>query len=177
VEYGVKFGVGDTVVCAVDLDSKPLASIGFSRNGEWLGIAKHFDASDKGLGLVESPVSSMQWESAIFPHVLLKNVVVEMQFSKEDGLQLVDGYELWPSACVDGNAVSGPVFAEQKECEIMMMVGLPASGKSTWAEKCIKEHKEKRFILLGTNLALVQMKVPMLVSQLACSMISTIFSL
>lgn len=160
VEYGVKFGVGDTVVCAVDLDSKPLASIGFSRNGEWLGIAKHFDASDKGLGLVESPVSSMQWESAIFPHVLLKNVVVEMQFSKEDGLQLVDGYEPWPSACVDGNAVSGPVFAEQKECEIMMMVGLPASGKSTWAEKWIKEHKEKRFILLGTNLALVQMKVP-----------------
>uniref|UniRef100_A0A0E0KVQ6 SPRY domain-containing protein n=1 Tax=Oryza punctata TaxID=4537 RepID=A0A0E0KVQ6_ORYPU len=160
VEYGVKFGVGDTVVCAVDLDSKPLASIGFSRNGEWLGIAKHFDASDKGLGLVESPVSPMQWESAMFPHVLLKNVVVEMQFSKEDGLQLVDGYEPWPSACVDGNVVSGPVFAEQKECAVMMMVGLPASGKSTWAEKWIKEHKEKRFILLGTNLALEQMKVP-----------------
>ncbi|KAF0890850.1 hypothetical protein E2562_016012 [Oryza meyeriana var. granulata] len=160
VEYGVKFGVGDTIVCAVDLDSKPLASIGFYRNGEWLGIAKHFDASDKGLGLVAAPVSPMQWESAIFPHVLLKNVVVKMQFSREDGLQPVDGYEPWPSACVDGNAVFGPVFAEQRECEIMMMIGLPASGKSTWAEKWIKEHKEKRFILLGTNLALEQMKVP-----------------
>jgi len=41
----------------------------------------------------------------------------------------------------------------------MMMVGLPASGKSTWAEKWVKEHPEKRFILLGTNLALEQMKV------------------
>uniref|UniRef100_A0A0D9WA28 SPRY domain-containing protein n=1 Tax=Leersia perrieri TaxID=77586 RepID=A0A0D9WA28_9ORYZ len=161
VDYGVKFGVGDTVVCAIDLDSKPLASIGFCKNGEWHGIAKHFDANDKGLGLVGfPPVSTMQWESAIFPHVLLKNVVVEMQFSREDGLQLVDGYEPWSSACVDGNAVSGPVFAEQKECEIMMLVGLPASGKSTWAEKWVKEHKEKRFILLGTNLALEQMKVP-----------------
>ncbi|CAN6241051.1 unnamed protein product [Urochloa humidicola] len=42
----------------------------------------------------------------------------------------------------------------------MMMVGLPASGKSTWAEKWVKEHPEKRFILLGTNLVLEQMKVP-----------------
>ena len=40
-----------------------------------------------------------------------------------------------------------------------MTVGLPASGKSTWAENWVKEHQEKRFILLGTNLALEQMKV------------------
>ncbi|KAJ1273001.1 hypothetical protein BS78_06G246400 [Paspalum vaginatum] len=159
VNYGVRFGVGDTVVCAVDLDSKPMASIGFARNGEWLGIARHFDAGEKGLGLVDAPVRPRQWESALFPHVLLKNVVVEMQFSREDGLEPVDGYEPWASAFADGNAVSGPSF-EQNECEVMMMVGLPASGKSTWAEKWIKEHPEKRFILLGTNLALEQMKVP-----------------
>ncbi|OEL13644.1 Heterogeneous nuclear ribonucleoprotein U-like protein 1 [Dichanthelium oligosanthes] len=159
VDYGVKFGVGDTIVCAVDLDSKPMASIGFARNGEWLGIAKHFDAGEKGLGLVDAPVKPMQWESALFPHVLLKNVVVEMQFSREDGLEPVDGYVPWASAFADGNAVCGPLF-EQSECEVMMMVGLPASGKSTWAEKWVKEHPEKRFILLGTNLALEQMKVP-----------------
>jgi heterogeneous nuclear ribonucleoprotein U-like protein 1 len=156
--YGVRFGVGDTVVCAVDLDSKPMASIGFARNGEWLGIAKHFDAGEKGLGLVDAPVRPMQWESALFPHVLLKNIVVEMLFSREDGLEPVDGYEPWASAFADGNAVFGPLF-EQGECEVMMMVGLPASGKSTWAEKWVKEHPEKRFILLGTNLALEQMKV------------------
>ncbi|PNT61942.1 hypothetical protein BRADI_5g23242v3 [Brachypodium distachyon] len=102
----------------------------------------------------------MQWESAIFPHVLLKNVIVEMQFSKEDGLEPVDGYEPWSSAFADGNAVSGPMFVEQGECEVRMMVGLPASGKSTWAEQWVKEHPEKRFVLLGTNLALDQMKVP-----------------
>ncbi|KAF8651298.1 hypothetical protein HU200_063550 [Digitaria exilis] len=158
-DYGVRFGVGDTIVCAVDLDSKPMASVGFARNGQWLGIAKHFDAGEKGLGLVDAPVRPMQWESALFPHVLLKNVVVEMQFSREDGLEPVDGYEPWASALADGNAVFGPLF-EQSECEVMMMVGLPASGKSTWAEKWVKEHPEKRFILLGTNLALEQMKVP-----------------
>ncbi|XP_062184300.1 uncharacterized protein LOC133888166 isoform X2 [Phragmites australis] len=159
VDYGVRFRVGDTVVCAVDLDLKPMASIGFARNGEWLGVAKHFDAGEKGLGLVDAPVRPMHWESALFPHVLLKNVVVDMQFSREDGLEPVVGYEPWASACADGNAVFGPVF-EQSECEVMMMVGLPASGKSTWAEKWVKDHPEKRFILLGTNLALEQMKVP-----------------
>ncbi|CAM0901871.1 unnamed protein product [Alopecurus aequalis] len=159
-DYGAKFGVGDTIVCAVDLDSKPMASIGFSKNGEWLGVAQNFDASGTGLALVDAPVKPMQWESAIFPHVLLKNVVVEMQFSREDGLEPVEGYEPWSSACANGNAVFGPVFAEQEECEVMMMVGLPASGKSTWAEKWVKDHPEKRFVLLGTNLALDQMKVP-----------------
>ncbi|KAL6844509.1 hypothetical protein ACP4OV_026182 [Aristida adscensionis] len=158
-DYGARFGAGDTVVCAVDLGAKPMASIGFARNGEWLGVAKRFDAGEKGLGVVDAPVRPLQWESAIFPHVLLKNVIVEMQFSREDGLVPVDGYEPWASACADGNAVSGPVF-QQSECEVMMMVGLPASGKSTWAEKQVKEHPEKRFIVLGTNLALEQMKVP-----------------
>ncbi|XP_057796345.1 uncharacterized protein LOC131012408 isoform X2 [Salvia miltiorrhiza] len=54
----------------------------------------------------------------------------------------------------------GPAFADESECEVIMMVGLPASGKSTWAEKWVNEHPEKRYILLGTNLALEQMKVP-----------------
>lgn len=158
VNYGVKFGVGDTVVCAVDLDSKPMTSIGFARNGEWLGIARHFDAGEKGLGLVDAPLRPMRWGSALFPHVLLKNVIVEMQFSREDGLLPVDGYEPWASAFSQRNSVFGPSF-EQNKCEVMMMVGLPASGKSTWAEKWVKEHQEKRYILLGTNLVLEQMKV------------------
>ncbi|XBI59680.1 hypothetical protein VPH35_040704 [Triticum aestivum] len=114
-----EFGVGDTVVCAVDLDARPMASIGFAKNGQWLGIALPFDASQTqtGLGLVDAPVKPMPWESAIFPHVLLKNVMVDMQFSMEDGLEPVNGYQPWSSLLGDGNAVLGPAFAEQRECE------------------------------------------------------------
>jgi heterogeneous nuclear ribonucleoprotein U-like protein 1 len=86
----------------VDLDLKPMASIGFARNGQWLGIAMQFGAGEKGLGLVGASVRPAQWESALFPRVLLKNVVVEMQFSREDGLEPVDGYEPWASAFADG---------------------------------------------------------------------------
>ncbi|XP_056172042.1 uncharacterized protein LOC115693480 [Syzygium oleosum] len=156
--YGEKFGVGDTIVCAVDLESKPLASIGFSKNGKWLGVAKQFDASGMGLG-VDTAASNLPWKPALFPHILLKNVEVDMHFSLEDGLVPEDGFKPWAWAFEDQKAILGPAFSDISCCEVMMMVGLPASGKTTWAEKWIKEHPEKRYVLLGTNLVLDQMKV------------------
>lgn len=146
-------------MCAVNLEDKPLACIGFSKNGKWLGIARQFNAGPKGLGVVDSPTRKLQWESALFPHILLKNVVVELQFSVEEGLIPEEGYKPWASALEDGNAMMGPTFSKPSDCELMMMVGLPASGKTTWAEKWVKEHPEKRYVLLGTNLILDQMKV------------------
>ncbi|KAJ6849327.1 heterogeneous nuclear ribonucleoprotein U-like protein 1 [Iris pallida] len=159
-DYGEKFGVGDTIVCAVNLGNVPLATIGFSKNGKWLGVALQFDASSRGLGVVDTPLRSLPWESALFPHIMLKNVVVQLQFSTEDGLVPEEGYKPWSSAVEDGNAIIGPQFSSPKDCEVLMMVGLPASGKTTWAEKWVKEHPEKRYVLLGTNLALDLMKVP-----------------
>lgn len=158
-DYGTKFGVGDTIICTVDLENMAHSSIGFSKNGKSLGVAKHFDASSAGLGVVRMPHQSLPWKSAFFPHVLLKNVEVQMQFSREDGLIPEEGCKPWASALQDGNGVIGPSFASPSQCEVIMMVGLPASGKTTWAEKWMKEHPEKRYVLLGTNLALDQMKV------------------
>ncbi|KAL0321200.1 UNVERIFIED_CONTAM: Heterogeneous nuclear ribonucleoprotein U-like protein 1 [Sesamum radiatum] len=158
--YGETFGVGDTIVCCVDLEDRPMASIGFSKNGKWLGVAKYFDAGPSGLGVVGSPIKNLQWESALFPHVLLKNVAVQLQFSIDDGLIPEDGYKPWATAILDGDTVLGSTFANENDCEVIMMVGLPASGKTTWAEKWVKEHPEKRYVVLGTNLALEQMKVP-----------------
>ncbi|KAJ8630793.1 hypothetical protein MRB53_024116 [Persea americana] len=78
--------------------------------------------------------------------------------SVEDGLGPEEGYKPWSAALDDGNAIMGPTFSSQ-DCEVLMMVGLPASGKTTWAENWVKEHPEKHYVLLGTNLALDQTKV------------------
>lgn len=49
------------------------------------------------------------------------------------------------------------VFSSQ----ILMMVGLPGSGKTTWAIKYTKENPEKKFNILGTNAIMEKMKVRM----------------
>ena len=40
-----------------------------------------------------------------------------------------------------------------------MMVGLPASGKTTWVNNRIEEQKEKRYNVIGTNTIMERMKV------------------
>lgn len=40
-----------------------------------------------------------------------------------------------------------------------MMIGLPASGKTTWAEKLEASQPEKIYNILGTNLIIDKMKV------------------
>ncbi|CAM6129520.1 unnamed protein product [Calypogeia fissa] len=160
-DYGDKFTVGDTIVCFVDLESKSMAKISFSKNGKSFGVAKEFDAGPGGVGVTE-PVSGqgLPWSRALFPHVLLKNVTVQMQFSVSDGLVPTQGYKAWDTAVEDGLSMEGPRTGNKAECEVLMMVGLPASGKTTWAENWSRDHPDKRYVILGTNLALDQMKVP-----------------
>ncbi|KAK8967332.1 hypothetical protein KSP40_PGU001407 [Platanthera guangdongensis] len=135
-------------------------SFGFGGTGKFSSAGKFLNYGEKfGVGDIII-LKKLPWDSALFPHVLLKNVVVQLLFSIGDGLIPIDSYKPWVSAIEDGNAIFGPTFSRPEECEVLMMVGLPASGKTTWAEKWVNEHPEKRYMLLGTNLALDLMKVP-----------------
>ncbi|KAJ6935366.1 hypothetical protein NC652_010396 [Populus alba x Populus x berolinensis] len=87
----------------------------------------------------------------------------------EDGLVPEQGCKPRASALDDGNAIMGPNSSDISDCEVMMMVGLPASGKTTWAEKWAEEYPEKRFVLLGRNLILDEMKCHGVIPHRACA--------
>ena len=47
------------------------------------------------------------------------------------------------------------------ECEVILMVGLPSAGKTTWALKHNSKHSEKHYTLLGTKYIMDKMRVGM----------------
>ena len=42
---------------------------------------------------------------------------------------------------------------------MILMVGLPASGKTTWAMKHVEENPDKRYYVIGTNALIEKMRV------------------
>ena len=47
----------------------------------------------------------------------------------------------------------------REDCEVLMMIGLPGSGKTYWAEQHKKNNPEKNYNILGTNNLIDKMKV------------------
>ena len=94
--YGQSFGVGDEITCFLDLSSER-ARISFAKNSMPLGTAFNFTRpADRG--------------GALFPHVLLKNVSVRVDFDGavygEQGVTgaSLDGYLPWKVSSGDGSS-------------------------------------------------------------------------
>lgn len=60
--------------------------------------------------------------------------------------------------------VAGPVRPEsRKECEVIMMIGLPGSGKTKWAKEWAAEHPEKKYVVISATTLIERMQVSALV--------------
>ncbi|XP_057244868.1 heterogeneous nuclear ribonucleoprotein U-like protein 2 [Malurus melanocephalus] len=46
-----------------------------------------------------------------------------------------------------------------EDCEVLLMVGLPGSGKTQWAQNHSQENRDKRYNILGTERVLHQLRV------------------
>ncbi|XP_022091036.1 heterogeneous nuclear ribonucleoprotein U-like protein 1 [Acanthaster planci] len=145
-DYGLTFGAGDVITACLDYSSgKPVLS--YWKNGHYIGLA--FTSTNILRG------------KALFPHLLLKNTAVSVNFGHraQPYFPVPEGYTLFGSLPV-GDRVREPLApATKAECDILMMVGLPGAGKSAWVEKHCKEHPEKRYYILGTNIIMDKMKV------------------
>ncbi|NWH49055.1 HNRL1 protein, partial [Fregata magnificens] len=98
---------------------------------------------------------------ALFPHVLVKNCAIEFNFGQREDtyFSVPPGFTFIQHLPV-AERVRGTLGPKSKaECEILMMVGLPAAGKTTWAVKHAAANPSKKYNILGTNAIMDKMRV------------------
>lgn len=145
-DYGGAFRVGDVIGCIVDCDQ---GTISFMKNGQFMGVA--FD---------NVPPTVMQ--TGIFPHILMKNVRVKVNFRRATKWYDPPGPQVkFFEEATDDDVVVNPVDHPEslKDCEFIMLAGLPACGKTYWAQKHMEANPLKNYVMLGTNAVIDQMKV------------------
>merc|ERR1719220_489899 len=148
---GCTFTTEDVITAMVDFSGKTV-SFSYAKNGESLGEA------------FSVPTSQLAGK-ALFPHVSCRNVKVEVNFgknkdetAKENFFPLLEGYTM-AGNCLESAQRSVPRTEKRDECEMIMLIGLPASGKTTWANKHVAENPLKRYNVIGTSVLLERMKV------------------
>ncbi|KAJ0063737.1 hypothetical protein NL108_006676, partial [Boleophthalmus pectinirostris] len=146
-DYGERFGENDVIGCYIDFESGDEVEMSYSKNGVSLGVA--FRTTKEALA-----------GRALFPHVLVKNCAVEFNFGqKEPYFPPPEGYTYIDNINLE-DKIRGTKGPDSKaECEILLMVGLPACGKTTWAMKHAEAFPEKKYNVLGTNAIMDKMKV------------------
>ncbi|CAK8676977.1 unnamed protein product [Clavelina lepadiformis] len=145
LNYGRRFEKGDVIGCYLAMENG-WVDISYSVNGRCCGSA-----------------FKVRWitDEALFPHVLTKNCELDINFGQATHpyFSLQPGYKLLghvpPEFCV--RAVQAP--PSQHDCEVIMMVGLPGVGKTTWATNYAKIHPSKKYVVLGTDSIIDKMRI------------------
>ena len=152
-EYGEKFEKGDVIGAFIDFTQDEI-NVTFSKNGEDQGDAFQIAKSELA-------------GKSLFPHIMSRNVKFEVNFGvdKEEAAK-----ENWKDALDADYVKVGAVEAEKREggspriasrdqCEMIMMIGLPASGKTTWVDKHVSENKDKQYNVISTTTMINKMTV------------------
>ncbi|KAL3989244.1 AAA domain family protein [Acanthocheilonema viteae] len=155
-DYGEPCQVGDVVTSCLDLAS---GKIHFWKNVEYLGVAfseVNFSESD-----------------VVFPHICTKNYKLSVNYGDSQCEGWMSVTELQKSGAL--NTGTPPIYfskldrtllvrgsippSSKSECTVLMMVGLPGVGKTTWVRQYLREHPQEQWTLLSTDTILAAMKV------------------
>ncbi|XP_075693396.1 heterogeneous nuclear ribonucleoprotein U-like protein 2 [Rhinoderma darwinii] len=144
--YGESVEVNDVIGCLANLEADPV-EISFSKNGIDLGQAFVVDKSALG-------------EQALLPHILCKGCTFQVNFGqKEEAWHLPPDCFSFVKEFQSEDLRRTPLPPKTtEECEVILMIGLPGTGKTTWAQKHIEDNPEKQFLHLSTEALITQLK-------------------
>lgn len=146
--FGEPFTEGDVIGCYAHIDETGEATLSFHKNGRSLGVAFHLN-------------SSVLEGQALYPHVLCKNCSVSVNLDPDAPWYPFPAGFSALSTLPPGQRTRAPLPAASKsDCEVLMMVGMPGSGKTHWAQAHILQNPSKRYDLLSTNSILNCMREP-----------------
>jgi len=86
-------------------------------------------------------------------------VKVKFNFGAQPGVTTAPGYESLEKTPVEKLVPGLARSVDKKECEVLMLIGLPLSGKTEWSKKYVADHPEKQFTVLGIDYIFQRMKI------------------
>ncbi|XP_026137011.1 heterogeneous nuclear ribonucleoprotein U-like protein 2 [Carassius auratus] len=146
--FGEPFTEGDVIGCYAFISETGEATLSFHKNGRSLGVAFRLNSSSLG-------------GQDLFPHVLCKNCSVAVNLDPDAPWHPFPAGFCTLLTLPPGRRTRALLPTTSKsECEVLMMVGLPGSGKTHWAQAHMLQNPKKRYNLLNTDSILNCMREP-----------------
>uniref|UniRef100_A0A8C2XLS4 Uncharacterized protein n=1 Tax=Cyclopterus lumpus TaxID=8103 RepID=A0A8C2XLS4_CYCLU len=138
--FGELLSEGDIIGCYASFSTDGAVELSFHKNGRVMGEAFSLEASE----LLCRP---------LFPHVLCKSCSVRVLLDPTAPPWYPGPPGFTPLAALSARQRVRTTLppTSRAQCKVLLMVGLPGSGKSHWARTHMNQHPEEQYKLLGTE--------------------------